>query len=67
LIYKPQAVNIGWYRRSLKTNDDIYLGQYASPTAELESLEIKDAESWNDIVVEDKEDDIIQEQEEIKE
>lgn len=42
-IYKYDAVQIGWYVRHQKTFDDIYLGKGAAPSAQLETLEVKDA------------------------
>ena len=55
-IYKFDGSPIGWYMRNPKTLDDIYIGKGASPTAELESLDIKDEEYWATImqVEEDK-------------
>lgn len=55
-IYKFDGSPIGWYMRNPKTLDDIYIGKGASPTAELESLDIKDEEYWAAItqVEEDK-------------
>ena len=50
-LYKFDGNPIGWYARNLKTCDDIYLGGGASPTAELESLSIKDEEYWAKITI----------------
>ncbi len=54
-IYKFDGSPVGWYARNLKTSDDIYLGENACPTAELESLEVKDKTYWPMIIDEDKE------------
>lgn len=54
-LYKFDGTPIGWYARNLKTSDDIYLGKGASPTAELETLEIKDEEYWAKIIIENVE------------
>lgn len=48
-VYKFDGSPIGWYRRNLKTIDDIYLGFGASPTIVLENLEIKNKEMWEKI------------------
>lgn len=49
-LYKFDGSPIGWYMRNPKTLDDIYLGKGASPTAELETLVIKDNEYWLEII-----------------
>lgn len=49
-IYKFDGNPIGWYMRNPKTLDDIYIGKGASPTAELESLDIQDNEYWSEII-----------------
>ena len=49
-LYKFDGSPIGWYARNLKTCDDIYLGEGASPSAELETLSIKDEEYWTNII-----------------
>ena len=54
-LYKFDGSPIGWYARNLKTSDDIYLGVGASPTAELETLSIKDEEYWAKITIENVE------------
>ena len=48
-VYKFDGSPIGWYRRNLKTSDDIYLGAGASPTIEFENLEVKNQELWEKI------------------
>ena len=48
-VYKFDGSPVGWYRRNLKTSDDIYLGVGASPTIELENLEVKNQELWEKI------------------
>ena len=50
-LYKFDGSPIGWYARNLKTCDDIYLGEGASPTAYLETLSIKDEEYWAKITI----------------
>ena len=50
-LYKFDGSPIGWYARNLKTCDDIYLGVGASPTANLETLSIKDEEYWAKITI----------------
>lgn len=51
LVYKYDGSPVGWYQRNIKTLDDIYLGKCACPSAELESLTIKDEEAWDDILM----------------
>lgn len=48
-VYKPDGSPTGWYARNIKTCDDIYLGVGASPTIELENIEIKNASVWSAI------------------
>lgn len=45
-VYKFDGSPIGWYRRNLKTSEDIYLGVGASPTIELENIKIKQSDIW---------------------
>lgn len=45
-IYKTDASPEGWYRRNLKTSDDIYIGLGASPSIILENLSIKNETYW---------------------
>lgn len=45
-VYKYDGSPVGWYMRNIKTGDDIYLGKTASPTIELESVEIKNTDVW---------------------
>lgn len=52
-IYKPEGSPVGWYARNIKTCDDIYLGVGASPTIELENVEVKNEEMWSAIKQED--------------
>lgn len=54
-LYKFDGTPVGWYARNLKTCDDIYLGEGASPTVELETLSIKDEEYWAKIIIENVE------------
>ena len=42
IFYKYDGQPVGWYQRNIKTLDDVFLGQSASPTIELETLNIKD-------------------------
>lgn len=58
IVYKFDGAPIGWYVRNLKNGDEIYLGVGASPTIELENLEIKSVLRWESIkyTSEDKED-----------
>lgn len=49
-VYKFDGSPIGWYRRNLKTSDDIYLGVGASPTIVLENLSIKNNIYWSNII-----------------
>ena len=51
-LYKFDGSPIGWYARNLKTCDDVFLGEGASPTAELESVDVKDSEYWVEITQE---------------
>ena len=48
-IYKFAGSPVGWYMRNPETLTDVYLGAGASPTAELEALEILDAAYWAEI------------------
>ena len=45
-IYKPDDSPVGWYARNIKTLDDIYLGVGASPTIELENVQVENADLW---------------------
>lgn len=45
-IYKPDGSPVGWYARNIKTLDDIYLGVGASPTIELENVQVENADLW---------------------
>ena len=54
-IYKFDGSPIGWYMRNPKTLDDIYLGQGASPTAELESVKVNDEEYFKSIQIDENE------------
>ena len=46
-IYKPDGSPVGWYARNVKTLDDIFLGAGASPTIELESVDVENTDAWN--------------------
>ena len=46
-IYKPDGSPVGWYARNIKTCDDIYLGVGASPTIELENVDVANTDAWN--------------------
>lgn len=50
-IYKFDGSPIGWYMRSSKTFDDIYLWEGAIPTVELENIKVNDAEYWASIQI----------------
>lgn len=45
-VYKPDGSPVGWYARNIKTLDDIYLGVGASPTIELENVQVENADLW---------------------
>ena len=45
-IYKPDGSPAGWYARNIKTCDDIYLGVGASPTIELENVQVENVDLW---------------------
>lgn len=49
-IYKFDGSPVGWYRRNIKTSDDVFLGKGASPTIELENLTIKSNSCWLGII-----------------
>lgn len=53
-IYKPEGSPVGWYARNIKTLDDIYLGEGACPTSELENLTIINASTWENIKQEEQ-------------
>ena len=53
-VYKFGGSPKGWYRRNMKTSDDFYLGVGASPSAELETINIKDSIYWSMIISTDK-------------
>lgn len=50
VLYKHDGNPAGWYARNIKTNDDIYLGDGASPSVELESVDIKNTDAWAGII-----------------
>ena len=50
LIYKYDGSPIVWYARNIKTNDDVYLGDGASPSIVLETLDVKAENFWNSIL-----------------
>ena len=51
-IYKFVGSPVGWYARNGKTGKDYYLGFGASPTINLNGLEILDGEFWASIIYE---------------
>ena len=48
-MYKFDGSPVGWYARNLKNGDEIYLGAGASPTVDLENLEVKSVLRWDSI------------------
>lgn len=48
-VYKFDGSPVGWYVRNINNCDEIYLGAGASPTIELENLQIKNAVGWEAI------------------
>lgn len=54
-IYKPNATPTGWHARNIKTLDDIFLGVGASPTIELENIQVEDVLTWNEILIPEEE------------
>lgn len=52
-VYKPDGSPVGWYARNIKTCDDIYLGVGASPTIELENIDVKNVDAWTEIIAAD--------------
>lgn len=53
-VYKPEGSPVGWYARNIKTCDDIYLGVGASPTIELENVEVVNTAMWEAIEQKDE-------------
>lgn len=51
-VYKFDGNPIGWYARNIKTLDDIYLGEGASPTIEFENIDIKNNDAWRSLLLE---------------
>lgn len=49
-IYKFGEKVKGWYMRNSETSEDVYLDSGASPTAEYETVEIKDQTVWDKII-----------------
>lgn len=49
-VYKPDGTPAGWYARNIKTCDDIYLGVGASPTIELENINIVNNDVWTGLL-----------------
>lgn len=49
-VYKPDGTPAGWYARNIKTCDDIYLGVGASPTIELENINIVNNDIWTGLL-----------------
>lgn len=54
-VYKPDGTPAGWYARNIKTCDDVFLGTGASPTIELENIDVKNESMWNAIEQEEPE------------
>ena len=52
-VFKPDGSPAGWYARNIKTCGDIYLGVGASPTINLENVEVENEEMWAAIKQED--------------
>jgi hypothetical protein len=52
-VFKPDGSPAGWYARNIKTCDDIYLGEGASPTIDFENVEVENEEMWAAIKQED--------------
>lgn len=50
VLYKYDGTPAGWYARNIQTSDDVYLGDGAAPTVELENLDVKDAVAWEGII-----------------
>lgn len=46
-VYKPDGSPAGWYARNIKTCDDVFLGAGASPTIELENVDVANTDAWN--------------------
>ena len=49
VVYKFDGSPVGWYARNLKNGDEIYLGAGASPTVDLENLEVKSVLRWDSV------------------
>ena len=49
-VYKFDENGKGWYMRNTETNEDVFLDNGASPTAEYETVEIKNQTSWDKII-----------------
>lgn len=48
-VYKLDENVEGWYMRNSQTGEDIFLGDGASPTAEYESIDVKNQACWEEI------------------
>lgn len=49
-VYKPEGSPAGWYARNIKTCDDVFLGVGASPTIELENINIVNNDVWTGLL-----------------
>ena len=49
-VYKFDENGKGWYMRNAETEEDVFLDNGASPTAEYETVEIKNQTSWDKII-----------------
>ena len=49
-VYKFDENGKGWYMRNAETNEDVFLDSGASPTAEYETVDIKNQTSWDKII-----------------
>ncbi|MDR1093410.1 MAG: hypothetical protein LBL66_04605 [Clostridiales bacterium] len=49
-VYKFEGSPAGWHMRNDRTKVDYYLGGGASPTVNLENIEVKDEAYWGEIV-----------------
>ncbi len=48
-VYKYGEKVKGWYMKNLETGEDIFLDNGASPTAEYETVDIKNQSAWDKI------------------
>lgn len=49
-VYKFGAEPKGWYMHNAETEEDVYLDEGASPTAEYETVDIKSQAGWDAII-----------------